>query len=173
MVNQPNIQEKEIMTDFITAIRDFVEATDAIWQWLAVMGVSAIPFIESYFGAAIGVLAGVPFPIALAAAVIGNWLSMFLLVIFGDKIRSTRKPKDKPISARREKFKNMFNKYGVAGVSLLGQTLLPSQFTSMAMVTFGAPKWRVIFWQTISIILWGTAFGLLALAGSEYILSRI
>ncbi|MGB3414650.1 MAG: hypothetical protein WBA28_08045 [Microbacteriaceae bacterium] len=161
------------MTDFITTIRDFVEATEPIWQWLAIIGISAIPFIESYFGAAIGVLAGVPVVIAILAAIVGNWISMFLLVLFGHKMHSLKKPSDKELSPRKEKFKNMFNKYGVAGVSLLGQTLLPSQITSMAMVSFGAPKWRVIFWQTISIAIWGTAFGLLAMAGSELILGRI
>jgi hypothetical protein len=143
----------------LDSIRQFVETTDPIWQWLAVIAVSAIPCIESYFGATLGVVAGIPVPIAITAAIIGNWLSMFLLVVFGHKLRGWRAPKDAPLSPKKQMFKEAFDKYGVAGVSLLGQTFLPSQVTAMAMVTLGAHKQTVIFWQTISIILWGVVFG--------------
>ena len=61
------------------------------------------------------------------------------------------------------------DQYGVAGVSLLGQAILPSQITSMLMVTAGASKQKVILWQSISIVLWGIAFGALASAGLRLI----
>lgn len=151
----------------IQGLQQFVEETDAIWQWLSVMLVSAIPFVESYFGSALGVVAGINVVVAIIAAIIGNGISMVLFVTFGEKIRKWRKADEKPVKKRTEKLKNLFNKYGVIGVSLLGQTVLPSQITSMAMVTFGAPKGKVIFWQVISIILWGTLFGVLAHFGAE------
>lgn len=88
------------------------------WQWLAGAVVSAIPIVESYFGAAIGVMLGLPLLIAV-----------------------------------------------LAGVSLLGQTTLPSQITSAALVSFGANKQKVIVWQVISIVLWGTLLGILATLG--------
>lgn len=44
----------------------------------------------------------------------------------------------------------------MAGVSLLGQTILPSQITATAMVSFGADRNAVILWQTLSILLWGS-----------------
>lgn len=146
-------------------LRSTTEAADPIWQWLVIILAGAIPFIESYLGAALGVVAGVTAPIAIVAAVIGNLASMLLLVTFADKFRQWRKPGVKPLSERQQKLKRSFDKYGIAGVSLLGQTILPSQVTSMTMVAFGAAKGVVIFWQTISIIIWGTAFGLLAMLG--------
>lgn len=153
----------------IQDLQQFVEATHPIWQWLVLMVVSAIPFVESYFGSALGVVAGVNPVIAIVASIIGNALSMLLLVTFGEKIRKWRKADEKPDGKRTQKIKNLFNKYGVIGVSLLGQTFLPSQITSMAMVTFGAPKKKVIFWQVISIILWGVTFGVLATFGVNVI----
>ena len=72
-------------------------------------------------------------------------------------------------SGRRQKLRRAFDRYGVAGVSLLGQTILPSQITSAAMVSFGANRNAVILWQTISIILWGTAFGILAAVGVSFL----
>lgn len=153
----------------IENLQNFVETTDSIWQWFAIMIASAIPFVESYFGSALGVVAGVNPVIAIVAAILGNIASMVLLVLFGEKIRQWRKSDEKPVSTGYARIKKFFDKYGVVGVSLFGQTLLPSQITSMAMVTFGVNKSKVIFWQVISIILWGVAFGLLAVFGVSLI----
>ncbi|WP_205745892.1 hypothetical protein [Egibacter rhizosphaerae] len=44
-------------------------------------------------------------------------------------------------------------------MSLLGQSILPSQITSMALVGFGASKRAVIVWQVVSITHWGSRRG--------------
>lgn len=150
-------------------LRQFVETTDPIFQWLAVMAAGAIPFVESYFAGPLGIIAGINPVIAIIAAIGGNIVSMIAVVLLSDKIRSLTKRQDKPLSPRKQKFKEKFDKYGVAGVSLLGQTLLPSQITSGAMVAFGAKKNAVILWQIISIILWGLAFSMLALGGMSLV----
>lgn len=154
----------------ISELQIFVESLDVVWQWTAVILAGSIPYVESYMAAAIGVTAGIPVSVAIIAAIIGNMISMVLMVTFGEKIRTWRKLDEKPLSRRQEKTKLFFDRYGVIGVSLLGQTVLPSQLTSMAMVTFGVNKRKVIFWQIISIVFWGIAFGLLASAGVETIL---
>lgn len=147
------------------SLQQFIESLDPILQWIGVMVVGAIPFVESYFGSALGVLAGVNAPLAIAAAVVGNFISMFAMVTFGNKFYNWRGNEQKDLSSRKLKFKKYFDKYGIVGVSLLGQLLLPSQITSAAMVSLGASKNKVIFWQAISITLWGTAFGMLAHLG--------
>ena len=128
---------------------------------------AAIPFVESYFGSALGVLAGVNPALAIAAAIVGNVLSMLVFVLSAHRMRSgiVAGKAQKELSPRRERLREKFDKYGVAGVSLLGQVILPSQITSAAMVSFGASKNAVILWQVISIILWGVAFGVLATLG--------
>ena len=146
------------------SLREFVMNTNELWQWLALILISGIPYVESYTAAFIGVIAGVALPIAIAAAIVGNIISMIAFVTFGTHLNNKRDTTI-PLTGRKEKFKRAFDKYGVAGVSLLGQTLLPSQITSMAMVSFGADKAKVIFWQIISIIIWGVAFGLLGFFG--------
>lgn len=111
----------------LDSVRELVTTADPLWQWLAVAAAGAIPYVESYLGAAGG---QAPTP-----------------------------------SARRLRLKRRFDRFGVPGVSLLGQTLLPSQITSAAMVGFGADTRTVVTWQTISIIVWGAVFGTLAAAG--------
>jgi membrane protein YqaA with SNARE-associated domain len=149
------------------ALQDFTQSLPSVLQWAGVLLVAAIPFVESYFGSVIGVLAGLPPAVAIIAAVLGNIASMLVFVLGTHRVRSrvvdgktTKKP-----SARRQKLRAQFDKYGVAGVSLLGQTILPSQITSAAMVSFGASKNAVILWQVVSIVLWGVAFGVLAALG--------
>ena len=61
------------------ALVDFTQSLPLWLQWAGVMLAAAIPFIESYFGTLIGVIAGVPLPITLLAAILGNVISMPLI----------------------------------------------------------------------------------------------
>jgi len=153
------------------SITNFIQNTDEIWQWLAVGLAAAIPYVESYTAAAIGVIAGINPVIAIVAAIIGNIISMYLIVTFGHSIAKKYSNGKEP-TGKAKKLKDALNKYGVVGVSLLGQTLLPSQLTSVALVAFGASKQKVLFWQTISIIIWGVVAGLLAIYGVSVFTSR-
>lgn len=166
----------------IDALQDFTTSLPPFLQWFGVMLVSAIPFVESYFGSVIGVLAGLDPVVAIIAAIVGNIVSMVVVVLSAHGVRTrvgaarasrTGLPDDEPDdevdSPRRRRLRAQFDRYGVPGVSLLGQTILPSQITSAAMVGFGASRNAVILWQVISIILWGVAFGVLAALGVRFL----
>lgn len=148
-------------------LAETADAAGPVWQWTVIVLTGAIPFVESYLGSALGVAAGVSPPVAITAAVLGNLASMYLLVTFADATRSRRTAHGKPRTKRQDRLRRLFDKYGVPGVSLVGQTILPSQLTSMAMVAFGATKRTVILWQTISIVLWGLTFGIVATLGLQ------
>ncbi|WP_192796581.1 hypothetical protein [Serinicoccus kebangsaanensis] len=152
----------------IEGLQEWTAGLPAVLQWLGVIAVSAIPFVESYFGSVIGVVAGLNPVVAIVAAVVGNVISMVLVVLFGDRIRRLRgveAPED--MSPRKQRLHRIFDRFGVPGVSLLGQTVLPSQITSGALVAFGANTRGVIVWQVVSIILWGVLFGVLATLGVD------
>jgi len=151
----------------IQTLQDFTATLPPVLQWLGVVLAGAIPFVESYFGSVIGVLAGIDPVVAVVAAVVGNIASMTVLVLGADRLRGRLARGVREESPRRQRLRRVFDRYGVAGVSLLGQTILPSQVTSAAMVSFGASRNAVIFWQTVSILLWGIAFGVLATLGVE------
>lgn len=151
----------------IDALQDFTASFPEIFQWVGVMLIAAIPFVESYFGSTIGVLAGVNPAVAIVAAIAGNVISMLIFVLSAHGVRSKAVAGKEPkvLTPRRQRLRAQFDKYGVAGVSLLGQTILPSQITSATMVSFGAPKNVVIVWQILSITIWGVVFGVLATVG--------
>ncbi|GAA4731613.1 hypothetical protein GCM10023216_24610 [Isoptericola chiayiensis] len=152
----------------IQALQEFTESLSPMLQWLGVMLAGAIPFVESYAGSVLGILAGVNPVVAVVAAVVGNVISMIVFVLVAGRLRrAATAGRSKPETPRRVKLRRRFDKYGVAGVSLLGQTVLPSQITSAIMVSFGASLRAVIGWQIVSIILWGVAFGILAVLGVD------
>lgn len=146
----------------IESLQEFAASFPAWSQWFAIALVSAIPFVESYFGSVIGVAIGLHPAIAIGAAVVGNVASMLAFVWGAHKARRRAVGEEEELTPRKAKLRRMFDRFGVPGVSLLGQTMLPSQITSAAMVGFGASRKAVTWWQIVSIILWGTAFGLLA-----------
>ena len=149
----------------IDALQEFTSSLPPLLQWLGVVVAGAIPFVESYFGSVVGVLAGLDPAIAVGAAVVGNVASMLALVLGAHGLRRRFAGDPREPSPRQQRLRRAFDKYGVAGVSLLGQTILPSQITATAMVSFGADRNAVIRWQIVSIVLWGVAFGTLAAMG--------
>lgn len=152
----------------IENLQSFTESLPPLLQWVGVMVAGAIPFVESYGGSALGVLAGLNPAVAGAAAVVGNLVTMVIFVVATARVRTAAvSRREKPDSPRRAKLRERFDRFGVPGVSLLGQTVLPSQITAAAMVSFGASRNAVIGWQIVSIILWGVLFGVLAVIGSD------
>lgn len=153
----------------IQGLQDFTTSLPEWAQWVGVTVAGGIPFVESYGGSVIGVVAGIPAPVAIVAAVVGNIITMLAFVLTSHSVRerATASRTTPTRSARRERLRRAFDRFGVPGVSLIGQTFLPSQLTSAALVSFGAPRNWVILWQIVSIVLWGTVFGILASYGID------
>lgn len=163
----------------------FADSFPPALQWLAVMLVGAIPFVESYGGAVLGVITGVPVPVAIIAAIIGNVAAMILTVWIAGTIREKAVAKRRSGDAGqtddagpsgdaadqaapskgKQRIRMLFERFGVPGVSILGQWALPSHVTAPTLVGFGASRGSVVVWQTVGIIAWGVLFGVLAAGG--------
>ena len=57
---------------FFRALSDFTAAQPPALQWLAVFVGGSLPFVESYYGAVIGVIVGVHPVAAIVCAIAGN-----------------------------------------------------------------------------------------------------
>lgn len=157
------------MQDFIFTLQNFVTSMPEAVQFLGVVIIGLIPFVESHLGSVIGVAAGVPMPLAVLAATVGNTLSVLAFVYAGAKIRAAfRRGRGKP--EKREgregrgtsRVKENMERFGVPGASLIGPVLLPSQFTSTALVGAGANRGTVVTWTLVAVVLWGVVSGALA-----------
>jgi hypothetical protein len=163
--------------NIIEGLQDLMSHVPLLVQPLIVALAAAIPFVEGELAAVLGVWAGLNPFVAFLAAVAGNFLSVFVVVVFGVRIReaitarlarrrelvpagegsgidlpSPEKPK--PESKGRQRFRRFLVRFGVPGASLLGPLALPTQFTAAMLVAAGVSKSWILLWQAAAIILW-------------------
>lgn len=157
---------REVFINVITQLTAFTEQIPLFFQVLVTFVWGMIPFIESDNGAAIAVAVGMPVPLAITAAVAGNWVAVMLLIIFIDKVRSWVKSRrrtevadEKKYSKRKEKVMRAVQKYGVPGASLLGPMLIGTHINAFFMAVAGVDKRYLMIWQTVAIVVWGIIFG--------------
>lgn len=189
-----------MLEQFFRALSDFTAAQPSALQWLAVFAGGALPFVESYYGAVIGVVVGVHPVAAILCAVAGNIASTMgcIAVARAAHVRRLRRvegsawaapgvtgsgdgevdvsegaaagadaPQGKALmkGLKNPKLRRRFEKYGVPGVCLGSQTIMPSQFTAVMLMKLGVSVCDVARWQCLSIAIWGIAYGSLAALG--------
>lgn len=164
-------------------LREWTQTLPEWLQWFGPFLAGCIPFLESYFGAAFGVVIGIAPIIAIPAAILGNVISVVVIMTLGTQLQDRFRRRiqaeatentEGSTPKRLTKYQRLnarFQKYGIPGVALLGQTVLPSQFTCIALLAFGAKRSTVLAWMTLSIALWGIAYGTLATTGITFITS--
>jgi hypothetical protein len=163
--------------NIIEGLQDLMAHVPLLVQPLIVALAAAIPFVEGELAAVLGVWAGLNPFVAFLAAVAGNFLSVFVVVVFGARIReaittrrATRRElvpagagtgierayseEPKPESKGRQRFRRYLVRFGVPGASLLGPLALPTQITSAMLVAAGVSKRWILLWQAAAIILW-------------------
>ncbi|MFD5869106.1 hypothetical protein ACFWGD_10940 [Corynebacterium sp. NPDC060344] len=157
------------MQDFIATLQNFVATMPDAVQFLGVAVIGLIPFVESHLGSVIGVAAGVPMPLAVLAATVGNTLSVLAFVYAGSTVRAafrrrrgaSEQPEPGESRGSSRVLDNM-KRFGVPGASLIGPVLLPSQFTSSALVGAGAHRGTVVAWTLVAVVVWGVVSGAMA-----------
>lgn len=146
---------------------------DSSWvlQFLGVMLVAMVPFIEGYFAVPLGIAIGFSPVLTIMAAIVGNWISVMVFIYAGDGIRGWFKKRKKSQKSeerenkRLERGKKMFDKYGVPGVSLLGPLVVGDHIAALVCLASGATRKSVVIWQTVAIVVWAVGMGVLALLG--------
>ncbi|WP_369902151.1 small multi-drug export protein [Bacillus manliponensis] len=140
------------------------------YQFLMIFIIGLIPFFEAHVAVPVGAFLNLPFIPVAALGIIANFLSVMLIILFANFLRSSflkNRDKDSFFNKRFHKANSYFNKYGVPGLSLMGPILGANHISAFVSIVAGASKKQVITWQIISIILWGVGTGLLVLYGVD------
>ncbi|GEN46398.1 small multi-drug export protein [Alkalibacillus haloalkaliphilus] len=126
-------------------------------QAIGIFLLSLIPFVESPGGAAIGTLIGLPILLALVISMLGNLLSLMMIIVpFNAWLVRFREAKQKGFIHRRaSKARERYEKYGVPGVALLAPLVASGHIAAFASLAAGASKRKVVYWHVISIVVWG------------------
>lgn len=134
---------------------------------------AATPWLEIALVVPLGILRGLsPFWV-MVTGFAGNLLTVFLLIVLFQKVkeylakRNEKKPGKE--GKRQTRARNIWNKYGLPGLSLLGPILIGTHIAAFIAMSLGADKTRVLVWQIVSIALWTLAFGYAAIFGIDFL----
>ena len=163
----------------IVNIQELVaQVPEAVQPFILVLA-GAIPLIEGEGGAIIGLVGGIHPVLAGAAAAVGNFLSVLLVVTLTSRARTAvvdrrpsrvgagagpgadgesldETPTAKPVSKGRQRLNAWLVRYGVPGASILGPLAVPTQITASVLVGGGTPRRWVLLWQAVAIVIWTT-----------------
>lgn len=148
-----------------------LQESNPVLQFIGVMIVAMIPFIEGYVAVPLGIAIGFPAWMTITAAIVGNWISVMVVILASDRFkqwlqrRKTSERQQEKQNKRLERGQKLFQKYGVPGVSLLGPLLIGDHIAALVCIASGASKRYVIIWQTIAIVVWAVGTGILVLLG--------
>lgn len=144
---------KKPLNDTLASSFAFVNELHPVLQFLAVLGIGTVPFLESYVASPLGVLGQLPWPLALAGAVAGNTLAIVAAVLLAGRMRA-RKSRVAG-SERRERILARVDKWGVPLASLLAPTVFAISLTAFIMVVGGLNQRAVLVWNVIASLAWG------------------
>ena len=142
-----------------------------IWEYIVVAIMGGIPWIEIAVVIPVSILAGLnPFLVGLASF-LGNLSTVYLLVIFFEKVKEWRGRKkageEAKSSKRSERAVNIWNKYGLPGLSFLGPLLIGSHIAIFIGLLLGAKKHLALLWMTISLLFWTVVVTVVSMYGID------
>lgn len=138
-----------------------------IIAYLIVFVLAATPFFEVVAVIPLAALAGLNTWVAVAVGLLGNILTVLLVIALMDKIKSwlAKRQNDKANNKRGERAERIWKKYGLPGLAILGPILVGSHLAAFLSMSFGGNKQSVAAWMIGSLVAWSVAAGILTSFG--------
>ncbi|SDY20505.1 Putative small multi-drug export protein [Evansella caseinilytica] len=146
-----------------------------LWIYILVFLLAAAPFFEAYAVVPISVVAGLSVIPAVLLGLLGNILTVLVVILFVNKIkqwRSKRKQEDgehENQGKRSARARKIWEKFGLPGLALIGPLFVGSHLTAFMSVTLGGTKRKTFHWMTASITIWTIVFTVLVHFGIDFI----
>lgn len=145
---------------------------ETLWPYVLVFIFAALPFFEAYGVIPLAMLAGLSTVPVIILGLVGNILTVLLLIIFINKFKEWRQKRsknkeEKSPTKRTIRAQNLWKKYGLPGLAIIGPLLVGSHLTALMSLTLGGTKKKTAYWMTASIILWSTTFAILFYFGID------
>ena len=139
-----------------------------------------LKFLSVFALASVELWAAVPLGLAMKlspvltgiATASGAILGVIIVIALGSRVRNWMAAKKKTERAKGGEQKERLiirisNKYGVAGLGLIGPLLVGAPLGAAIGVSLGVPSPRLLFWMTVGILLWTACLTLAGVAGIE------
>lgn len=148
---------------------------ELMYQFAIVFILAATPWLEIWIAIPAGIIMGLN-PIAcFVAGVTGNFLPLLGIMLVYPRAREwlynhfMKEIEGKPISARRQRFNDLWQKYGLPGVAVTAPVTLGAHLATILMLLLGSTSPRILFWMAASLIVWGAGTTVFSYYGYEAI----
>lgn len=121
---------------------------------LELLSTAAVGAIDVWVGILGGLALGLPPILSGAASIAGGLVGAVLTVVAGERLQ--RWIYARPwLSKRRKRVERLWNRYGFVGVALQAPILTGAPLATLIALGLGAPPKRLLFWMSVSVVLWG------------------
>lgn len=142
-------------------------------SYIIIFILAAIPFFEVMVIIPFAIVGGLPVVPVMIVAFLGNLLTLGLLIVFIEKIKSWRRKKkgDEAGSKRHKRAKGIWDKYGLPGLAFVGPFFIGTHLTALLASVFGSGRKRTFYLMTASLLFWTIVLGLAAHYGFDFFIS--
>lgn len=160
-----------------------------IISYLLVFLLAAIPLFELIAVVPLAIIGGLsPIPVAILGF-LGNLVTVLLLIVFVDKVKSVmraKKPKQVVVregeetesdgseaisekdSKKKKRARALFDKYGLPGLTIFGPLLVGSHISAFMGMSFGSKRTLVTGWMVTSLVIWTIVSTIAASYGATF-----
>ncbi len=156
----------------------FMIQSELIYTIAIVFFMGAVPWLEVWVAIPVGIAMGLNPVVTFIAAVIGNYVSLITIVATYHRAQVWYKGRfsldTAPSTAqifRRNRFKKLWNRYGLPVVALAAPVVIGTHLASiLAMIESSSWK-NVLLWMAVSLIFWSTVVLIAGFYSIEFIRS--
>lgn len=143
-----------------------------MFEYFLVFLGAAIPWLEMALVIPLGIIGGLnPITVSIVA-IVGNLLTVLLLIIGFEKFQQwlakRREGKEQTASKRSQRAKELWRKYGLPGMLMLGPILIGTHVAAFIALVLGGSKQQTTLWSVISIVAWAIAFAVVTALGFDF-----
>ncbi|MFC4354711.1 small multi-drug export protein [Chryseomicrobium palamuruense] len=143
-----------------------------MFEYFLVFLGAAIPWLEMGLVIPLGIIGGLNPITVTIVAIIGNLLTVLLLIIGFEKFQQwlakRREGKEQMPSKRSIRAKELWRKYGLPGMLMLGPILIGTHVAAFIALVLGGSKQRTTVWSVVSIVAWAIFFAVVTALGFDF-----
>lgn len=139
--------------------------------YIIIFLLAAIPFFEVLAIVPIAIMGGMPVIPTMIIAFSGNFITIILLIMFVDRVKEWRRKREgteNQNGKRQVRAKNLWTKYGLPGLAVLGPFFVGTHLSAFMSIILGGSKRNTLYWITTSLVSWTLIMGMATYYGFDF-----
>lgn len=140
-------------------------------SYIIIFILAAIPFFEVIVIIPVAIVGGLPAIPVMIVALLGNLLTLGLLILYIDKFKQWRRKKKgegETDTKKHKRARKIWDKYGLPGLAFIGPFFVGTHLSAFLASTFGGTRKRTMYLMTASLFAWTLVLGLASHYGFDF-----